>query len=318
MSKQFILIITHGTLSSNKLLLNSIHPKGLDTKYAMIANYKGNNKSNDPTFNLEPFALKKDSVGEEYDKFKGYFPNKEELFTLQDLAPKYFNIISQITPELLNNDYSEVFDFYMFPDVNLAEVGENYITKTFDEAVHRFGRSFIHLTSDFEHHFYVYGYSQSTIANEQANMYFDQKEVNGLQLNVPISFGYSDSKKNIHKKLEVFSQSDERNTNDKTVSLDNQFTLSISSSVSKDDVRLQSQPYEDSNDQVTSPDSKVSSSVNLSDYDSPVEKQHVKSSYKTFCDYFSLFRKQTYKVLPVNGNNYVSDNTGEDTFTFEV
>ncbi len=202
MLNQIIVIVTHSPISSNKLLLRSIQQKGLDTKFAIIVNYvKKENLVDDiykSKFNFEYFMPTKD-VSEQHIAFKDSLPGKEKTFYLTEVVEKCFNCLMQSVPDLMNKNRSSLFDFHLFVEVNLADVGGELLTKDFHDAVYFFGNYFKRLVKPCLNHYYVYGYSQTQIAREKATRYFDGELVDNLQLDISIDRTAVDIKEKINE-----------------------------------------------------------------------------------------------------------------------
>lgn len=199
MSNQLILIVTHGNLSTNKMLLKSIQQKGLDTKFAMIVNYKAKDKDTGrEKYNLEYLVASKEEPDKEQKLLLTLLPNNETFFDLGDLVEKYFDCLDKLILELRSENKSSIFDFHLFLEVNLSDVGSESLTKAFHDALHLFGDSFKKLVGESFKNFYVYGFSDTKAARDKAQRYFNSEVVDNLKLSISIDYHFVDIKRKIH------------------------------------------------------------------------------------------------------------------------
>lgn len=215
MSNQIILIVTHGNPSTNKMLLKSIQQKGLDTKFAMVVNYKPDDSNTEKEkYNLELLALNSAKLSEEQQLLKGFLPDKNQTFYMEDVAEKFFDSLKEVMPDLKQTNETSTFTFHLFVEVNLTSVGGEDITHDFHEAVHCFGKKFKELAGRCSNRYCVYGYSQTESAREGAIKYFNCDLVNNLKLDIGIDHFVVDIKDNLCKHILLDSPEEYANTQD--------------------------------------------------------------------------------------------------------
>lgn len=196
-----ILIVTHTGKSISKSLLHKIiNYNSIKNKYiyAMVAEYDYNKC----LFSIEvrspnPLELMQSSL-----------QNFAVFEQLEKIVKNFFTIFVE---KFLKPNDAHIFDLHLFADVNLTQVGGRCLSEQFNHLLHVLNDNFKKVFGQSENYLHVYGFSQSDAARAEAQEYFRNKNVNGMQLRVNLD-GYAVSEvKTIHHNFAPFENNTEKN-----------------------------------------------------------------------------------------------------------
>ena len=173
-----ILILSHGNISTNKLLLRNLELKGLNCENCVLGSLREFDTNN---YKLQLMNTYKKDLSDEQKKLRDSLYDLPENIQLANLAQHFFDVVMQI--DYQHADYTQ---FYLFVESNLGSPAYPSITNEFHLIVNKLEQMYRSLFAGSYTNYYVYSFSDTTKSTEAARRYLARNTIDGMKLRAKV------------------------------------------------------------------------------------------------------------------------------------